>query len=188
MGVDNDLILCECVRVPLSSVCHDLEAWLTRPPLCWTAHGRPKTAKRSHPRAAQRTGYATEHGHRGGGESASGAGAALHSGPIRQPLLGVDAIVAATDLSRRPLEKAFRQELNRTLNEEIVRVRMEKVKDLLTTTKMKVVEVAAATGFARPSHLFRTFRKLVGISPRTYRKREALKTQPPALSRPHKQT
>jgi transcriptional regulator GlxA family with amidase domain len=99
------------------------------------------------------------------------------------PLLGVDTVVAATDLSRRPLEKAFRQEMKRTLNEEIVRVRMEKVKDLLTTTSMKVVEVAAATGFARPSHLFRTFRKQLGLSPKTYRKRKAAKTGPPASPR-----
>jgi transcriptional regulator GlxA family with amidase domain len=95
------------------------------------------------------------------------------------PLLGVESVVAATDFSRRPLEIAFRQEMQRTLNEEIVRVRMEKVKELLTTTNMKVVDVAAATGFARPSHLFRTFRKLHGISPKTYRNREALKARPP---------
>ena len=91
--------------------------------------------------------------------------------------------MAATNLSRRPLEKAFRHEMKRTLNEEIVRVRMEKVKDLLTTTNMKVVEVAAATGFARPSHLFRTFRKQLGLSPKTYRKRKAAKTRPPASPR-----
>ena len=95
----------------------------------------------------------------------------------------METVVAATDLSRRPLEKAFRQEMKRTLNEEIVRMRMEKVKDLLTTTNMKVVEVAAATGFSRPSHLFRTFRKQLGLSPRTYRKRKAAQTGPPASPR-----
>jgi transcriptional regulator GlxA family with amidase domain len=60
---------------------------------------------------------------------------------------------------------------------------MEKVKDLLSTTKMKVVDVAAATGFARPSHLFRTFRKMIGTSPKTYRKRHLAPTRPPASTR-----
>ena len=189
MGVDNDLILCECVRVPLSSVCHDLEgmAYQAAALLDRLMAGRkpPKEVIRVPPKGLvtrRSTDIVAV-------ENLQVARALRYiQDQYASPLLGVDAIVAATDLSRRPLEKAFRQELNRTLNEEIVRVRMEKVKDLLTTTKMKVVEVAAATGFARPSHLFRTFRKLVGISPKTYRKREALKTQPPALSRPHKQT
>ena len=86
-------------------------------------------------------------------------------------LLGVGSVVAATELSRRPLEIAFRHELKRTINEEIVRVRIEKAKSLLSTTNMKVLEIAAVTGFTQPSHLFRTFRKLVGLSPKGYQKK-----------------
>ncbi len=73
--------------------------------------------------------------------------------------------------------------MKQTLNEEIVRLRMEKVKDLLTTTSLQVLEVAAAKGFARPSHLFRTFRKQLGLSPKTFRKRRAAKTGPLASLR-----
>jgi LacI family transcriptional regulator len=36
MGVNNDLILCECVRVPLSSVCHDLEGMAYQAAARWT--------------------------------------------------------------------------------------------------------------------------------------------------------
>ncbi|MBM4153381.1 MAG: helix-turn-helix domain-containing protein [Kiritimatiellaceae bacterium] len=35
-------------------------------------------------------------------------------------------------------------------------------------TDMTVVEIAEATGFTRPNHLFRTFRKRFGISPKFY--------------------
>jgi AraC-like DNA-binding protein len=49
------------------------------------------------------------------------------------------------------------------------------------------VEVATLTGFARPSHLFRTFRKRVGLSPKTWRKRQAAGTRPPAARRTRKQ-
>jgi len=96
------------------------------------------------------------------------------------PSLRVNDVVAATDRSRRDLEKAFRRELKRTVNHEVVRVRMNKVKNLLVTTDMKVVEISAATGFARTNHFFRTFRKLVGLSPRTYRARKASVKRPTA--------
>ena len=170
LGVDNDLILCECVRVPLSSVCHDLEgvayqaaALLDR---LMAGEAPPSEVLRVSPKGivtrrstdivavdnlqvARALRYIRDH--------------------YAKPSLGVDEVVAATGLSRRLLERAFRREMERGLNEEIVRVRMEKVKDLLVTTEMQVVDVAAATGFSRSSHLFRSFRKLVGVSPKSYR-------------------
>jgi LacI family transcriptional regulator len=170
MGVDNDPILCECVRVPLSSVCHDLEgmayqaaALLDRlmaggPPPDEVIRIQPKgvITRRSSDiiavdnlQLARALRFIRDH--------------------YPSPLLGVEEVAAATDISRRQLEKAFRRELNRSLNEEIVRVRLEKVKELLTTTTLKVVDVAAMTGFSRPSHLFRTFRKSVGVSPNAFR-------------------
>ncbi len=170
LGVDNDTLLCECVRVPLSSVCHDLEgmayqaaALLDR---MMSGAAPPREVVRVAPKGlvtrrstdivavdnlqlARALRYIRDH--------------------FADPLLGVEEVVAATDISRRQLEKAFRRELDRSLNEEIVRVRMEKVRHLLATTNMKVVDVAAACGFSRPSHLFRTFRKLTGVGPKTYR-------------------
>lgn len=184
MGVDNDPILCECVRVPLSSVCHDLEgmAYQAAALLDRLMRGRtpPKEVIRVPP-----TGLVTRRSTDIVAVDNLQVARALRyiQDQYANPLLGVEAVVAATDLSRRPLEKAFRQQMKRTLNEEIIRLRLAKVKDLLATTRMKVVEVAAATGFARPSHLFRTFRKVVGISPKTYRRRQAARTRSPASTR-----
>lgn len=180
LGVDNDTLLCECVRVPLSSVCHDLEgmayqaaALLDRmmsgaPPPPEVLRVAPKglVTRRStdivavdNLQLARALRYIRDH--------------------YADPLLGVEEVVAATEISRRQLEKAFRRELDRSLNEEIVRVRMEKVRNLLATTEMKVVEVAAATGFSRPSHLFRTFRKFTGVGPKTYRTELSARARPP---------
>ena len=175
MGVDNDTILCECVRVPLSSVCHDLEgmAYQAAALLDRLMAGRkpPKHVIRVPP-----TGVATRRSTDIIAiENLQVARALRHiQDKYANNLLGVDEIVAATDLSRRPLEKAFRKYMKRSLNEEIVRVRLEKVKELLNTTQMSVVEVAAATGFSRPSHLFRTFRRLVGMSPKNFRKKHSI--------------
>jgi len=181
LGVDNDTLLCECVRVPLSSVCHDLEglayeaaALLDR---LMSGEAPPQEVIRVPPKGlvtrrstdivavdnlqlARALRYIRDH--------------------YADPLLGVEEVVAATEISRRQLEKAFRRELNRSLNEEIVRSRMEKVKDLLATTDLKVVEVAAMTGFSRPSHLFRTFRKFTGVGPKSYRSAMSAKLRPPA--------
>jgi LacI family transcriptional regulator len=181
LGVDNDTLLCECVRVPLSSVCHDLEgmayqaaALLDRmmsgelpPPEVIRVPPKGLVTRRStdivavdNLQLARALRYIRDH--------------------YTDPLLGVEEVVTATEISRRQLEKAFRRELDRSLNEEIVRVRMEKVRDLLATTEMKVVDVAAATGFSRPSHLFRTFRKFTGVSPKTYRAERLANVRQPA--------
>ena len=182
MGVDNDAILCECVRVPLSSVCHDLEgmAYAAAALLDRIIDGEsPPTEVIRIPPKGLVTRRSTDI------VAVDDLQLARALRYIRDqysnPLLGVEDVVAATDISRRLLEKAFRREMKRSLNEEIIRVRMEKVKDLLVTTNLKVVDVAAATGFSRPSHLFRTFRKFFGVSPQSYRIATAAKTGPQGL-------
>ncbi len=170
MGVDNDALLCECVRVPLTSVCHDLEglayegaALLDR---MMNGEKAPTEVIRVQPK-----GVVTRRSTDIVAVDDLQLARALRfiRDQYTNPLLGVEDVVAATDISRRLLEMAFRREMKRSLNEEIVRVRMEKVKDLLITTNLKIVDVAAATGFTRPRHLFRTFRKFFGISPKNYR-------------------
>jgi LacI family transcriptional regulator len=176
MGVDNDPILCECVSVPLSSVCHDLEgmAYEAAALLDRLMHGRkaPKEILRIPPKGVvtRRSTdiLAVEN------LQVARALRYIHD-QYSNPLLGVGDIVASTRISRRPLEKAFRQEVNRSINEEVVRIRLEKVEDLLTTTSFTVKQIAATTGFTRPNHLFRIFRATTGLSPLEYRKKHATK-------------
>ena len=174
MGVDNDQLLCECVGVPLSSVCHDLEgmAYQAAALLDRLMAGLkpPKKVLRVGPKGVvtrRSTDIIAI-------ENLQVARALRYiQDQCSNPLLGVDEVVGITDLSRRDMEKAFRHELNRTVHEEIVRVRMEKVKDLLATTEADVVDIAAVTGFLHPGNLFRTFRKFFGVTPTTYRASQA---------------
>ena len=174
MGVDNDAMLCECLRVPLSSVCHDLEgmAYKSAALLDRLMSGKPVP---KHIPRVQPTGVVTRRSSDIRAMNNLEVAKALRfiHDQYANPLLSVDDIVDATSVSRRPLEKVFRQELQRTVNEEVVRVRLEKVKALLTTTPLSVTDIAAQTGFTRPNHLFRIFRRQLGMNPKQFRTREA---------------
>ncbi len=180
LGVDNDALICECIPVPLSSVCHDLEgmAYQAAALLDRLMSGRkpPKDVIRVPPK-----GLVTRRSTDILAVDNLQVARALRfiRDEYNNPRIGVDDVVAATNLTRRLLEKAFRQELQRTINDEIVRLRMDKVEDLLANSDLKVVKISEICGFSRPNHLFRCFRKLKGISPKQYRKKHLPKAQPP---------
>jgi LacI family transcriptional regulator len=170
LGIDNDTLICEGSAVPLSSVCHDLEgmAYQAAALLDRLMAGRkpPKHVLRVPP-----TGLITRRSTDILAVENLQVARALRfiHDHYANPLLGVDDVVAATNHARRQLERAFQQELKRTINDEIVRVRLGKVKELLVNSEMKVVTISAACGFTSPGHLFRTFRKFTATSPKKYR-------------------
>jgi len=170
LGVDNDALICESISVPLSSVCHDLEgmAYKASALLERMMSGRkpPGKVARVPPR-----GLVTRRSSDILAVENLQVARALRfiRDQYTSALIGVDDVVKATTLSRRALERAFRQELNRSINGEIVRLRMEMVRERLAHTEKRVVEISRECGFARPNHLFRSFKKLTGISPRSYR-------------------
>jgi len=173
LGVDNDALICECIPVPLSSVCHDLEGMAYRAAALldrlMSGQKAPKRVIRVPPK-----GLVTRRSTDILAVESLQVARALRfiRDHYANALLSVNDVVAATSSSRRQLEKAFRRELKRTINDEVVRVRMNRVKDLLANSEMKVVDIAPACGFSRPNHLFRSFRKLTGLSPKGYRDRQ----------------
>ncbi len=169
LGVDNDPLFCELSRIPLSSICHDLEGMAYQAAALLDRLMSGKKAPR-HPVRVPPKGLITRRSTDIlAVENLQVARALRFIGDeFANPNLDVRTIVTATKLSRRPLEKAFRKELDRSINEEIVRVRLEKVRHLLSTTELKIGEIALATGFTRPNHLYRIFRARFGITPKIY--------------------
>jgi LacI family transcriptional regulator len=88
--------------------------------------------------------------------------------------LRVAHIADALGLSCRVFEQRFQAALNRTPKEEIVRVKMEHAKMLLSETDMPLTSVAKESGFSSLAYFSRAFRQRIGIPPRAYRKQHRL--------------
>ena len=73
------------------------------------------------------------------------------------------------NVSRRLLEIHTRKALGRTVHDEILRVRLNRVQSLLRDTRMTVSEIADACGFAGPSHLCRRFQDAFKMTPSAFR-------------------
>ncbi len=73
------------------------------------------------------------------------------------------------NVSRRLLEIHFRKSLNQTVHDELLRIRLERVRMMLRDTHMTINEIAYDCGFAGASHLGRRFKEAFQINPLTFR-------------------
>jgi LacI family transcriptional regulator len=87
----------------------------------------------------------------------------------RRPI-GVRNVVKHSAMSRRALEIRFQQSLGRSIREEIQRVRLAWVKQLLVETDLPIAKIADCTGFSSPSYLCDVFRRETGTTAAAYRR------------------
>jgi LacI family transcriptional regulator len=73
-------------------------------------------------------------------------------------------------LSRRMLESRFRDRLGRTPHQEITRLRIERVKQLLSETDLSLAEIAGHAGFDHVEYLSVVFKREVGVTPGGFRR------------------
>ncbi len=85
--------------------------------------------------------------------------------------INVERLLEHCNLSRRTLERRFKELLGRTPNAEILRVRLESARRALARTDLTVAKVAVNSGFHSISHFTTTFRRATGLSPVAYRNR-----------------
>ncbi len=86
-----------------------------------------------------------------------------------------DEIAAYCGLPRRSLERRFKKALGRTLMKEVMRQRLSKAGELLVTTEIPSVDIAARAGFMSPQYFNFQFKKKFGIPPKAYRERKRAK-------------
>ena len=87
--------------------------------------------------------------------------------------LSIDKLAAQVYLSQGYLSSVFKKETGMNLSRYIRQCRMEKAKELLKDTNMKVVQICEKVGFANVSYFCQNFREYCGVSPDKYRKGES---------------
>lgn len=87
----------------------------------------------------------------------------------------VTDVVAALPVSRATLERRFRKIMDRSINSEINRVKVAKIKQLLLETELKLSAVAKLTGFNHTEYMSSLFKKLTGLTPGQYRQNNSWK-------------
>jgi LacI family transcriptional regulator len=91
--------------------------------------------------------------------------------------INVNDVLREVPLSRRVLENRFLKILGRTPHEEITRLKIDRVKQLLTETDLPLTEIARRTGYRHDEYLSVAFKKSVGVPPRNFRQTERLQEE-----------
>ncbi|MBT9386452.1 GlxA family transcriptional regulator [Pseudooceanicola sp. CBS1P-1] len=82
----------------------------------------------------------------------------------------VSEVADRLDVSRRKLERHFREALGLAPGDAFLRVRLAQAEFLLHRSERSVTEIALATGFCDLSHFVRVFRDRQGITPEAWRR------------------
>jgi LacI family transcriptional regulator len=84
--------------------------------------------------------------------------------------LTVEDVAREIKISKRQLERRFRKALDRGVNEELNRKRLEEFRHLLLTTDLTITKLAPLIGFHSTTYLHRMFRSAYGMTPAQYRR------------------
>ena len=169
VGVDNDEVLCSLSDPPLSSVAPDterigfevaalLDQMMAGKNVSLTpmlVEPRGVVARRStevlaieDPHIAMAIRFVREHASEG---------------------IDVGDLVRAVPLSRSTLERRFTRVIGHSPKDEIMRVRLDHAKQLLTETNLSVEFIAEKVGLEHTEYLSRIFKKKVGLTPSRFR-------------------
>ena len=84
--------------------------------------------------------------------------------------LGIGDLAEVVALSRSHFSRAFKCTLGLSPMEYVAVRRVERAKELISSTRERLAEVALACGFADQPHFNRRFRALIGMSPGRWRR------------------
>ena len=82
----------------------------------------------------------------------------------------VQDVTQHVSVSHSTLKDRFRRLLDRSIHEEILRVRIERCRELLCRTKMPIRRIAEKAGFRHQEYMGVVFKDRVGKTPAQYRK------------------
>ncbi|BDI32799.1 XylR family transcriptional regulator [Capsulimonas corticalis] len=88
--------------------------------------------------------------------------------------IGVDDVLAALPVSRSALERGFRRHLGHSPHEEIRRVRLKRVQQLLRETDWPLERIAEAAGYEYPEYMMVQFKRELGKTPTEWRRGDSI--------------
>lgn len=83
--------------------------------------------------------------------------------------ISLDEVSAAVNISPYYFSKIFKEDVGEGFVEYLTKIRMDKAKELLTTTECSMKEICSMVGYADPNYFSRTFKKNVGVTPTEYK-------------------
>lgn len=86
--------------------------------------------------------------------------------------LSVEEIAEKAGLSVNRLNDLFKKEQGETVGRFLTRIRMEKARELLEKGMEKIPDIVDQVGYGSASYFAKVFRKVYGVSPQEYRRRE----------------
>jgi AraC family transcriptional regulator len=84
--------------------------------------------------------------------------------------LSLEALAKESGYSPIHFSRMFRTATGRTPHSYIVRLRVERARQLLANPSLSLTEIALECGFSSHSHMTRTFHELVGMTPSAFRR------------------
>jgi LacI family transcriptional regulator len=171
MGVDNDSLICDLCSPPLSSVALSLEKAGYESAALLDRMMAGEQEKPSHIRIEPTHIVSRQSTDVLAVDDIEVAAAIRYIRQRAKANINVQEVVHQVSLSRRVLEKRFRQILGKSIHEEIRGARVELLVRMLSETQLSISEIAHALDFDDVTHLSRYFRKEKGLSPLQYRKR-----------------
>ncbi|MEM1295505.1 MAG: substrate-binding domain-containing protein [Verrucomicrobiota bacterium] len=84
--------------------------------------------------------------------------------------VNVSDVASRVGVSRRQLERLFRQELSRSVLTAIQDAKVALARELIASTNLRIAEIAERSGFGNPKRLHAVFRKQIGFSPAEFRR------------------
>ena len=84
--------------------------------------------------------------------------------------LGLSELAQSVGLSTAHFSEMFRKSTGETPHQFVLRLRVERAKEMLRSAESRVLDVAIACGFKTQQHFARVFRELCGSTPTEYRR------------------
>lgn len=178
IGVDNDELLCRVCSPPLSSVIPNASAVGFRAAELLSSLMKGTSIAQSL-QVVEPLGIATRQSTDVVAIEDREVAAALHY--IREHAckgLSVAEVVRNNAISRSTLERQLRKYLGRTPQEEIRNVQIKRATELLHSTELSMEKVAALCGFEHPEYFYVVFKRIMGMTPLSFRNRSLSQTSP----------